>query len=448
MENNKCFWAPRPVALFALAAVITSCADNWNQFRGPDQDMVVRVKKLPAEWGEGNNVAWTYDIEGEGWSSPVVWGHRVFITADIPEEITPRPEQRAGQPAGPPQDDRGFMQDIYRWEVICLDLITGKEIWKKVARRGNPRVSKNPATTYASETPVTDGKRLYAYFGMHGLFCYDMDGKLLWEKDLGAFETQNGWGTGSSPVLHKGVLYVQVDNEEQSFLVALDAATGDEKWRSDRREKTSYSTPFIWENSMRTELVTGGETARSYDPETGKILWELFMAGRYSIPSPVADKEYLYLGNAGFRNIPGTLFAVKAGAEGDLTPGEGSEAGPGILWFNLDAPTGNPSPLLYDGLLYMLSSRGGEVSCIDPATGAFVYREKVEDAGACWASPWAHDGKIYFYDEKGMTSVLQAGKEFEVLARYSLDDRFWASVAATPDAYIFRGVERLYCIRE
>jgi len=472
MRQNIKYASMKLAVISASILTITSCTDHWNQFRGPDQNMVATGKNLPAEWGNETNVYWTYAIEGEGWSSPVVWGDKVFITADIPEKIKTGPEEGAvtpqappPPPAGqagavgerqappsplprPPEDDQGFLKEIYRWEVICIDLNSGEEIWKKVAYKGAPRVKKNPATTYASESPVTDGKRLYAYFGMTGLFCYDLKGNLLWEKDLGAFPTQNGWGSGSSPIVYKNVLYVQVDNEEHSFLVAMDAETGEELWKLDRDEKTSYSTPYIWKNHVRTELVTGGKTARSYDPETGELYWELYMAGRYSIPSPVADGDHLYIGNAGFREIPSTMFAVKAGAEGNITPEEGETTSSGVTWSYQDAPTGNPSPLLYNGLLYILSSRGGEISCLDASTGEIIYRENVEKVGACWASPWAYQDRIYFYDEKGVTSVLKAGREFELLSQNSLDDKFWASMAATGNAYIFRGVERLYCIRE
>lgn len=172
------------------------------------------------------------------------------------------------------------------------------------------------------------------------------------------------------------------------------------------------------------------------------------MAGHYNIPSAVTEKDLLYIGNSGYRDIPSTLFAVKAGAKGDITPIEGEETSSGVLWSNLDAPFGNPSPLLHDGLLYTLTSRGGEISCIDASTGEIIYQEKVEKVAACWASPWIYEDKIYFFDEKGVTNVIKAGTDFEVLYQNTLDDKFWASVAVTKDAYLIKGVERLYCIRE
>ncbi|MGW8316771.1 MAG: outer membrane protein assembly factor BamB family protein [Bacteroidales bacterium] len=433
-------------ATFLMAALLgTACTTNWPQYRGPDQNLVVTQANLPSEWGDDENIRWSTGIDGDSWSSPVVWGNKIFVTAAVPVKVNP-PAQQQGAPQGGQEEDQSWRNDIYRWEVACYDAGTGEELWKVVAREGNPRAKKHRATTYASESPVVDGQRLYVYFGNIGMFCYDHEGQLLWERDLGAFETLNGWGTGSSPVLHDGLLYQQVDNEEYSFLVALDAASGNEVWRVNREEKTNYSTPVIWKNSKRTELVTGGKRARSYDPETGELLWELQIDGFYNIPSPVPGEEMIYLGGAGFQDTPGTLFAVKAGASGDITPAEGEISNDFVAWSNPDAPTMNPTPLLYNGLLYVLSSRGGTLTCFDAGTGEQIYQEKAEGMGACWASPWAHGDHIYFYDETGKTSVIRAGREYELLHQNSLEGKFWASVAVAGDAYIFKAVEKLYCI--
>jgi outer membrane protein assembly factor BamB len=432
------------VAVLLAAMTITSCTTNWPQFRGPEQNMVAKAGNLPSAWGEDTHIRWTVDMDGDSWTSPVVWGNQVFVSSAIPVKVSPEPERRDGDP--PPEEEKSYLNDVYRWEVSCYDLANGELVWKQVAFEGSPRSKKNRATNYASETPVTDGKQLYVYFGMTGVYCYNLEGELQWEKDLGAYETMNEWGTGSSPVLYHDMLYVQVDNEEHSFIVALDAGSGEEIWKAERDEKTNYSTPFIWKNSVRTELVAGGKKARSYDPQTGEILWELEVAGRYSIPGPVADKDYLYLGNTAWRDIPGSMQCIRAGAEGDINPAEGETTSGGVVWSNLDAPTANPSPLLYGDLLYLVSGNGGEITCLDAATGEQVYREKIEKVAACWASPWAHEDKVYFIDEKGVTRVFKVGQEFELLHENALDDKFWASVAVTKDAYILKGVEKMYCI--
>ncbi|KPK80171.1 MAG: hypothetical protein AMS27_17345 [Bacteroides sp. SM23_62_1] len=455
------------IAMITFFIILSSCSGNWPQFRGSDFNMAVTGRNLPVQWGNDINVLWTYDLEGSSWSSPLVWGNKVFISTAFPEKVTAPAEQQAPPPPPPPPPqggndsrprqelpppppppiDTNYLQDVYRWELTCIDLKSGEELWKQVAYHGNPRGRKNPGATYANETPVTDGKRVYVYFGMIGLYCYDMDGNLLWQKDLGAYETLNGWGTGSSPVVYQDILYQQVDNEENAFIVALDAHTGEEIWKAGREEKTNYSTPLIWKNNIRTELVVSGKIARGYDLRTGEVLWELRINGEYNIPSPVADKDHLYLGNAGGREFPGTLFCVKAGARGDITPADGELVSSGVEWSIPDAGTGNPSPLLYDGLVYMLSSRGGDMSCFDASTGKLIYKEKVDSVASCWASPWAYKDNIYFMDEKGVTYIIKAGETFEVLSRNKLDDRFWASPAITRDAYIFKGVEKLYCVK-
>jgi outer membrane protein assembly factor BamB len=435
------------VVLLILFFSFGCTTDNWPRFRGPDQNMVVEGE-LPTQWGMDRNVAWTADVDGDSWSSPVVWGDKVFLASAVAVKTVNPPEQQEGQTRpDPPAADLSYLEEEYRWEVTCVDLNSGEEQWRKVAYQGSPRIKKHRAHNYAGESPVTDGKRLYVYFGMTGVYGYDLDGNLLWEKDLGAFKTLRDWGTGASPVVFDDKLFVQVDNEEQSFLVALDTETGDEIWRVNREEGTNYSTPFIWKNRVRTELVVGGKKARAYDPESGEQFWELAMAGHYNIPSPVADADHLFLGNAGFRNTPSTLFCVKAGAEGNLTPAEGAETSEGVIWANLDAPLGNPSPLLYKGLLYTLSSRGGELACLDPATGEIIYKEKIDHVGACWASPWAYQDKIFFYDEKGVTQVIKAGREFELLHQNSLEGTFWASVAVKDDCYLFKAVDKLYCVK-
>ena len=448
-----------------LVYSFTPLPDSWPQFRGADNNMVVSNTNLPVEWNDSLNVIWKTDLTGAGWSSPIVSGDKIFITSAFLEKAAPAsakpvqptpppvpptpPAPGAQQGPPPPQaEDNSYKEEVYRWEISCFDLKSGKELWKQVAFTGAPRIKKHDQSNYACETPVTDGKRVYAYFGMTGLYCYDLNGNLIWQKDLGAFKTLNGWGTGSSPVVYNDILYVQVDNEENSFLVALDAATGNEKWKVARDEKTNYSTPVIWTNKFGAELVTIGKWARAYNPENGTLIWELKMGEGMTVPSSVYDEGHIYVGKAGGPNKPGMLYSVKAGSKGDITPAEGTQVSNGVEWSLKETGIANPSPLLLNGLIYLLSSRGGEIYCLDAATGTQVYKEKVPGVGACWATPWANGDKIYFFDEKGITQVIQAGKEFKVLSQNKLDDKFWASVAITDDAYIFKGVKKLYCVKK
>jgi len=431
---------PFPVILIVLFSIlIYSCSTtstNWPQFRGPENNMIAPSTNYPTEWNDSLNIKWFYDLIGESWSSPIIYGDKIFITSAVQEKT-----------ASENKDD-SLINEVYRLELTCIDLKSGKELWKQVAYHGNPTIKKHARSTYACESPVTDGKRVYAYFGMMGVYCYDLNGNALWQKDLGVYNTRNDWGTGSSPAIYKDKLYVQVDNEENSFMVALDAETGNEKWRVSRDEKTNYSTPVIWENASGVELVTVGTTARSNDPETGSLIWELKIGGQMSVPSPVYDNDHIYLGLSGDNNKPGVLYSIKAGAKGDITPADSGLVSSGVEWTLREAGINSASPLLYEGLLYFVSGRSGELSCVDASSGDLLYLQKIEKMGACWASPWEYDNKIWFYDEKGVTHVVQAGRDYKLLAQNTLDDKFWASVAFSNDAYIFKGVKKIYCVKK
>ena len=444
--------------------VFTSCntspGNYWPQFRGADGSNVIDNKDLPSEWGDSLNIRWKQLAIGDGLSSPIIVGDKVFYTTSVlvkaapqkeeVEPFIPVPENKQKKdsvsPPPPPKKDESYKEEIYRLALVCLDLNTGKELWSATPYEGNPKIPKHKASSYACETPVTDGKNIFVYYGMHGAYCYDLNGKLIWENELEAYPTRSDWGTGASPVLYNNLLYILMDNEESSSIIALDAQTGKEKWKQPREEKTNYATPVIWKNSQRTELVTLGVTARSYDPDNGKLLWEMKIGKGMSIPSPVFDDGKIYIGNPGGPQGIGNLFAIKAGASGDISLPEGSLSSEFVAWADTVAGTANPSPVLYNGLLYLLASRGGELTCIDATTGVHCYTEKIENVAGCWATPWINSGILYFYDEKGRFHAIQAAREFKEIGTFSLGDKFWASVAVANGAYIFKGVENIYCI--
>ena len=426
----------------ALAVIAVSCTSNWPQFRGPDSNMHASTKTLPQEWGDQHNIQWEHTLSGNGWSCPIVWGDRVFLTAAILDEnsVPPDTSSNPGRPRVNPAEG------TYRWMLYCLDLESGELLWEQIAHEGKPGISTHNDNTYASETPVTDGKRVYAYFGMTGLFCYDFDGNLIWKKDLGTFETQSNLGTATSPVLYGKYLYIQVDNENESFLVAMDKNSGEEIWRVPREEKTNWSTPVIWKNKVRTELVTTGKKARSYDTKTGELIWELDLRGGRSIPSPVYSRDLLFTGNEKRRDGGGFLFAVKAGSRGDITPAEGDSTSSGVLWTRSNSGLSMPSPLLFNGYIYVFN-RNGSISCIEETSGNWAYpNTRIPDATAIWASPWIYDNRIWCLDESGVTHVLKTGTEFEVLSKNYIEDKFWSSAAITDKGYIFRGVKSLYYV--
>ena len=311
--------------LMAASQGIDANAENWPQFRGPNLDGVAGSTH-PTRWSESENVAWVVSLNGEGWSCPVVWNNQVFLTEAVPmategnAEASKPEEYRGG--GGTRRDD--LTRTNYQWQVVSIDALSGKELWRKTARSGRPVMPRHSSNTYATETPITDGKRVYAYFGMMGVYCYDLQGELIWKKDLGSYPMRAGWGTSSSPILFDQKLFVQVDNEQESFLVALDAASGDELWKVARDERSQYSSPIIWQNSLRNELIVGGMVYRSYDPNTGEVLWQLDMEKGRSSATPLASGDRLYVGTE-FRNRGGAddgggfLFSIKPGGTGDLS---------------------------------------------------------------------------------------------------------------------------------
>ncbi len=463
------------VALAVLLPLLdtTTRADDWPQFRGPAGTGVADAK-TPSEWGAEKNVAWKAAVPGVAWSCPIVVGDKVFLTTAF-SEGQPKPKGgfggggKGGPPGGGGPGGGGFgkgggaPKETYQFKVVCLDRNTGKAVWEKVAKEARPTIPTHGSNTYATETPVSDGERIYAYFGMTGLYCYDLDGKELWKKDLGSYSMMAGWGTSSSPVLAGDRLFIQCDNEEKSFVAAYDKKTGKELWKADRREKSGWSTPYVWKTKDRVDLVViGSQKIRGYNPEDGKEVWALDVGGGQCSASPVADSEHLYVGvgqggGGGFGGGPkggggtsraGTLFAVKAGAKGEITLKGGESSSDGIAWTAPRAWPGASSPLVYDGFVYVIDRNGGTISCFDAKTGKAAYtKERIPSAGAFWASPWAADGKIFCLDETGATHVLKAGAEFEVVRVNKLGrDTYWATPAAASGSLFIRSVDSLYCI--
>jgi outer membrane protein assembly factor BamB len=443
MTERRTIWLM--LAAFAAGAAVAH-ADNWPQFRGPNASGVSQEQDLPADWGTSKNIHWKVALPGVGWSSPIVWEDRVFVTTAVSEDQQEAP--RKGLYFG---GDRPLPRNsVYRWEVICLDRHDGRILWRKVAAEGKPTSSIHIKNSYASETPVTDGQRLYAFFGSAGIYCFDLDGELIWNKDLGSFQTRMGWGTASSPVLDADRLFLQCDKEEQSFLVALDKKTGEPLWRTERDEKSSWGTPFVWRSRERTELVTSAtKRVRSYDPATGNLLWELAGMSVIVSPTPLGSQDLLYV-SSGYvmdRNRP--LFAIRPGSSGDISLRNDESSNRAIAWSQKAAGPYIPSPLLYEGLLYVLYDQGF-FACFDAQSGEPVYgKQRLErGAGGFTASPWAYEGKIFCLNEDGDTFVIQAGREYLLIGKNSLDDFFMASPAIAQGALFLRSMNSLYCIRQ
>jgi outer membrane protein assembly factor BamB len=434
------------VALLTLAlfALPVRADDNWPAFRGGASAGVAEAKTLPDVWDKDKGVVWSVAIPGQGWSSPVVWGERVFVTSVQSDKELP--ESKKGLYINDLQGK--VMPGEHRWLVHCLDFKIGKVLWTREAHKGVP-TTRHIKNSYASETPVTDGERVYAYFGNVGLFCYDFEGKLQWSQKLGTYKTRMGWGTAASPALEGDKVFVVHDNEEHSFLVALEKKTGKEWWRVERDEKSNWATPFVWKHALRTEIVTAGTNkVRSYDPD-GKLLWELAGMSVISIPTPFASEGLLYV-TSGYvmdsRMKP--VYAIRPGASGDVSLGEDT-SNKWVAWSQRQAGPYHPTPLVYGDYLYVLYDRG-MLSCFEAKTGKLVYdRQKLDKAAnAFTASPWAYDGKIFCLSEDGDTIVVQAGKEFKVLGKNSLDEMCMATPALAHGSLILRTASKLYRIEK
>jgi outer membrane protein assembly factor BamB len=438
----------RSLWMIGLACLASSAeAGDWNRFRGPSGNGIAEGEKHPLEWAEDTNVAWKVAIPGRGWSQPIVAGDRIFVTTAISDaEESPRRFDRGVNP-----DARDSRSDVYQWKVLCLSAQTGNVMWEQVAYEGKPAQPKHRGNTYASETPVTDGERVIAYFGIKGITCYDLDGNPQWSRSLGEFKTQAGWGTASSPVIHGRSVLIQCDNDQSSFLVALDKTNGNELWRMKREEKSNWSTPIIWTNSIRTELVVaGGTKMRSYDPETGKVLWEMAGSGRTSV-SPVGDRERLVVDSVStFQGSPGRLAAIRPGAKGDISlPDDKTLSSDFVPWSLNFNSYRNASPLLYNDCLYMLEQSAGIIRCFNARTGKVHYQQRLPESTGFMASPWVNDNKVYILNDSGVTVALEPGPEFKVLATNRLnEDLFWSSAAFCGDRLLLRGMQHLYCIRE
>jgi outer membrane protein assembly factor BamB len=442
---NRAAFVIAGLIVSALASV--SATDEWAQFRGPLAGVVADDPALPDVWSETNNVVWKTNIPGLGWSSPVVWEDHVFLTSAV----------STGQEAAPakglydPGDEHGKMKSstAERWVVYDVDFKTGKIRWERELRNALPPITKHIKNSYASETPVTDGERLYVYFGSVGLVAALnlANGELVWTKDVGAFDGRQGFGMAGSPVLHKDRLFVVNDNNTQSFIAAFDKRTGDEIWRVRREESENWSSPFVWENELRTEIVTTGMgKVRSYDLD-GKLLWELKGMTVNTVPTPFAKNGLVYI-NSGY---PGAavrpVYAIRPGAAGDISLKSGETTNQYIVWYQPLLGTYQTTSLVYGNYYYTLLDRGF-LLCHDARTGAQVYgrqRISAESSGFA-ASPWAYNGKLFLLSEDGDTFVVQAGPEFKLLRTNSLNEMSLATPAVAHGSLIIRTQSKLYRI--
>lgn len=397
---------------------------NWHQWRGPNGDGVAVDADPPIEWSEQKNVKWKVSVPGQGHASPVVWNDRIILLTAVD----------TGRRA------EGAPRNLHQFTVICLDRDTGDTIWQQVAVEDAPHEEGRQDNTFASGSPVTDGERIIANFGSRGTYCYDMDGNLIWERDLGDMQTRRGFGEGCSPALHGDTLIVPWDHEDDSFVYALDANTGDTLWQVPRDEVTTWATPLITEANGRTQVIMNGSNrVVSYDLANGEVLWQCGGQAANPIPSPLSRDDLVYC-VTGFQG--NAVYAIPLDATGDIT---GTDK---VAWSTNETGSYVASPVLHDGLLYVTHDRNAILSCFDAKTGEKLYGPKRLPGmrASLYSSLVAADDRIYISDREGKTVVIKHGPEMEILATNELGEGIDASPAIVGNQMFIRGSKHLYCL--
>lgn len=460
----------RFLLLISIAAVGFAADPVWPQFRGPASNPAVADGKLPDRWTTKQNVEWSVVVPGRGWSSPIVSGNKIFVTAAVTEgkskppqkgtdysneyaaELTKQGLSQQEVMAKLNERDMEMPNEVMlHYFLYCLDLKTGSTIWKQEFYNGHPPGGRHRKNSFTSETPITDGKMVYVYVANLGLWAYDVNGKQAWTAKLEAMPIYLEFGTGGSAALHGNRLIILNDNEKQQYVAAYDKNTGKQLWRTDRDVKNAtqprrsgWTTPFIWVNKLRTEVITiGPGVAVSYDLE-GKELWRLSGMSYLVAPSPFEVDGLLYI-NGGLGH---SIFAVKAGAKGDISLKEGETSNDSIAWSQPRAGTYITTPVAYQGGLYVLYDKG-LMARFDLKTGKQSYKTRIDPAGAgeFTTSPWAYNGKLFCLNEEGMTFVIKAGDTYELLHTNPLEEMALATPAIVGERLLVRTDTKLYSIR-
>jgi outer membrane protein assembly factor BamB len=425
-----------------LGFALFAAQDDWAQWRGPANDGMARGD-APHEWNDTKNIAWRVAIPGRGNSSPVIWGDKIFLTTAVPTDASaaatapsPQPQRQGRGPGGGANAGRE-----HKFVVMCLDRRSGKILWERVAKVATPHEGyHHQYGSFASNTPVTDGKHVYAFFGSRGIYCYDLNGKLIWEKAFQPMRMRLGFGEGVATVIDGNSLFLKFDQEQGSHLLALDKQSGKEIWRVAREEGSSWSPPLIVTHNGRKQMVVSASSrVRSYDPATGKLIWECAGLGSNVIPAPVIHSGVVYV-MSGHREP--NLLAIQLGREGDLT---GTDA---VLWTNNRGNAYTGSPVLHDGKLYFVTD-SGMLSCLDARTGKPHYlQQRLPRSYNFKSSPVGANGKLYLATEEGDVVVVKMGEKYEVLAVNTLTDQMFIATPAIAGGSIYlRSQEALYCIR-
>ena len=425
--------------LLLLGIVAARAADkDWPQWRGPLGTGAAPHSDPPIAWSEAKNIRWKVALPGKGHSTPIVWGDRLFLTTAVPfgETLPPKHSTAAGTHDGVPVTQR------HEFLVLAVNRRDGKILWQKSVFKKLPHEGGHYTGSLATNSPVTDGEHVFAFFGSHGLYCLDMQGEVKWQKQFGEMQTKHGHGESASPVLHGDLLFVNWDHDGPCFVAAFDKRTGQQRWKVERDEETSWSSPIVVENDGQPLLIVAGTNrVRAYDPATGKVIWECGGLSSNIVATPVAADGMLFAGSSYEKK---TFLAIRLDrAKGDIT---GTDR---IAWTRSRGTPYVPSPLLYGDSLYFLTHYQGVLSRVEAVTGVDKPGPiRLGSMGNIYASPVAGGGRIYVTDLDGKTIVMSHADQPKVLAQNLLDEEFAASAAIVGRELFLRGKKHLYCIAE
>jgi len=455
--------------LFVSSLAVRGQGVAWPQFRGPDSNPVGAHARLAEKWSKTENVEWSQEIPGRGWSSPIVTGNRVFVTTVTTDGKSKPPQtgtEYSNEYAAELMKQKLPMEEVMKrvqerdielpsevklhYVLYCLNLKSGKVEWQKEFYAGQPAGGRHRKNSFASESPVTDGKHVYVYVSNMGLWAFDLKGKPVWSTPLEANPIYLDFGTGSSPVLAGDLVVVVSDNEKQQYIAGFDKKTGKQVWRTNRDlakgqpARSAWVTPFVWRHAQRSEIVTiGPGEVISYDL-LGKELWRMAGVSGAPVPTPFAYDGLLHVN--GGRGRP--LFAIRPGASGDISLTKDQTSNQYVVWSQPRAGTYLPSSLAYEGGLYALTETG-ILTRFDAKTGTQTYKTRIDPAATAFTtSPWAYNGKLFCLSEEGQTFVIATGEKFQLLHVNELDDFTLASPALVGERLLIRTEHRLYSIRQ
>jgi len=434
------------VPLLILVTASVASAQNWPSFRGPNASGVA-AGNAPTSWNgeKSSNVVWKTAIPGFSHSSPIIWGNKIFLITAISSDPATKFAAK-GQGIGLATDTVK-----HTWQIYCLDKVSGKVLWSKTAYEGTPRAKRHIKASQANSTPVTDGRYVVAMFGSQGLDCYDLDGKVIWKKDVGILDPglwddpTSSWGHASSPVIYKDLVIIQADGHKQSFIAAYNLKDGSQAWRVERNEITSWSTPTLNASAMRTELVAnGGRFIRGYDPLTGKELWRFSDDNtEVKMQAPLVAEGLIYISGGYPAGRP--IYAFRSGATGDISLKPGQETNDFIAWKSIKGSPYIPTPIIYNDIYYACADNG-VLSAYEAKTGERIYQERLPSSFS--ASPIAADGKLYLASEDGDVFVVKAGRKFELLATNSMGQPLMATPAISDGLVILRTTDSVFAVGE